>query len=116
TPLTPCATCEVPPPVSPAAACPEEEANATSSTGDDVLELRAVRFADLPGWSQDRQAEAIPALLASCGKIATLADRAPLGVSAYGGRARDWRAACARARRLPAGDDDAARALFEAEF
>ncbi len=106
-------------PVRPAAiprACPEPEANATSSTGDDVLKLRAVGFADLPGWSEDRQAEAIPALVASCEMIAALPDRAPLGVSTYGGRARDWRAVCAAARRLPPNDDAAARAFFEAEF
>ena len=100
----------------PAPDCPEVEASATASTGDDVLTLRAVRFADLPGWSQDRHAEAIPALLASCEKIASLPDRAPLGVSRSGGRARDWRAACAAARRLPAGDDRAARAFFESAF
>jgi membrane-bound lytic murein transglycosylase A len=75
-----------------------------------------VRFADLPGWRQDRHGEALPAFLASCEKIAALADRAPLGVSAFGGRARDWRAACAAARRVPAGDDAAARAFFEARF
>ena len=99
-----------------AASCPEVEASATSSTGDDALRLRPVRFADLPGWTEDRHAEALPALLASCEKIAALPARAPLGVSAYGGRARDWRAACAAARRVAPGDDAAARAFFETEF
>lgn len=100
----------------PAPACPEIESRAISSAGDDTLSLRPVPFADLPGWSQDRHAEAVPAFLASCEKIAGLADRALIGVSATGGRARDWRAACAAARRLPPGDDAAARAFFEAEF
>jgi membrane-bound lytic murein transglycosylase A len=115
--LTACVrSSSVGPPARPAACAEPVEANATSSTGDDVLKLRAVRFADLPGWNQDRHAEAIQALLASCEKIAALGDREPLGVSAYGGRARDWRAACAAARRVAPGDDAAARALFEAEF
>src|SRR5687768_3092678 len=99
-----------------ATAKPTRQASVTSSTGDDALRLGAVRFADLPGWSADRHAEALPALLASCQKIAALADRAPLGASPFGGRARDWRPACARARRLSPGDHAAARAFFEAEF
>lgn len=99
------------------APCPDPEpTSAASSTGDDALILRSVSFADLPGWSQDRHAEALPALLASCEKIAALPDRAPLGVSAWGGQARHWRAACARARRLEPGNHVAARAFFEAEF
>ena len=99
-----------------ATAKPAREASARSSTGDDALTLAAVRFADLPGWRADRHAEALPALLASCRKIAALADRAPLGASPFGGRARDWRPACSRARRLSPGDHAAARAFFEAEF
>ena len=96
--------------------CPEAPASAASSTGDDRLTLEAVGFADLPGWRDDRHAEALPAFLASCETIAALPDRAPLGSGPYGGRARDWRSACAAARRVPAGDDGAARAFFEAEF
>ena len=95
---------------------PERATSAASSTGDDALRLKPVRFDDLPGWRADRHAEALPALLASCEKIARLADRAPLGASPFGGRARDWRPACAKARRLPSGDHAAARAFFEAEF
>jgi membrane-bound lytic murein transglycosylase A len=100
----------------PAARCGEVEENATSSTGDDALTLQPVRFADVPGWQEDHHADALPALLASCEVIARLADREPLGVSAYGGRARDWRPACAAARRLPAGDHAAARSFFESAF
>lgn len=98
------------------AGCADREASAASSTGEDALRLESVRFADLPGWRGDRHAEALPALLASCETIERLAARAPLGVSAFGGRARDWRAACAAARRVPPGDHAAARAFFEAEF
>jgi membrane-bound lytic murein transglycosylase A len=100
--------------------CPEPEPaldpNTTDSKGEDALTLARARFEDLPGWADDRHAEAVPALLASCAKLAALADGDRLGFSAYGGHARDWRAACAAAARVPAGDHAAARALFEAEF
>ncbi|MBP6841844.1 MAG: MltA domain-containing protein [Kofleriaceae bacterium] len=77
------------------------------------LTLHPVDFADLPGWSDDSHAEALPALLASCTLLAELADDAPVGVDGAGGKARAWRALCAAARAAPAGDDAAARALFE---
>jgi membrane-bound lytic murein transglycosylase A len=87
-----------------------------TSTGDDALALTSAGFDDLPGWADDRHGEAIPAFLASCAKLAALDDDDPLGASASGGRARDWRAACAAAAKVPAGDHDAARRFFEAEF
>ena len=40
---------------------------------------RDVSFADLPGWTTDRHAEAIPALLASCSAIARLPPDRTLG-------------------------------------
>jgi membrane-bound lytic murein transglycosylase A len=111
----------------PAQACPESkivvlpcddepQPNTTDAKGEDTLTLVAATFADLPGWADDRHAEALVAFVASCTKIAALKDDEPLGASAYGGRARDWRAACAAAAQVPPGDDAAARAFFEAEF
>lgn len=82
----------------------------------DQLTLTRVTFADVPGWSEDRHAEALPAVLASCGKLDDLADDAPLGVDGNGGRARHWRALCKGARAVAPGDDAAARALFEREL
>ena len=58
------------------------------------LTLHPVDFADLPGWSDDSHAEALPALLASCTLLAELADDAPVGVDGAGGKARAWRALC----------------------
>jgi len=89
---------------------------ATTSTGDDVLTLVPARPADLPGWSDDHLAEAVPAFLASCAQLATLADDQPIGSGPYAGTARDWRAACTAAAAVPAGDDAAARRFFEHEF
>lgn len=82
----------------------------------DVLTLTRVRFADVPGWTADHLAEAVPPFLASCAKLAELPDDAPVGVDGHGGVARQWRHACAAAAKVPAGDDKAARDFFEAEF
>ena len=66
--------------------------------------LTPVDFADLPGWNDDRQSEAIPAWARSC------------SVLIKGPRARDWRAACAALKNVPPHDDAAARAFFELYF
>lgn len=79
----------------------------------DRLALSPAGFADLPGWRQDRLAEAVPALLRSCGVLLRLpADRA-MGLA---GTAGDWRQPCNAAAGLPPGDETAARAFFEREF
>ena len=78
------------------------------------LDLTPVSFADLPGWDADRVAEALPALLKSCADIAQRADDAVAGPE--GGKAGDWRAACAEASNLGGADDAAARQFFERNF
>lgn len=123
-------------PVSPAPAAPElsdgpacppcpcaevdPEGLSTSPSVRDKLTLERASFSDLPGWSDDHHAEALPAVLASCAKLDELADDAPLGVDGNGGRARHWRALCrgarAVARRAPKDADAAAKALFEREL
>jgi len=74
------------------------------------------RWTDLEGWTDDALAEAVPAFLRSCRKLDELADDAWVGLDRRFGRARQWRAACAAAARVPAGDDAAARRFFEAEM
>jgi membrane-bound lytic murein transglycosylase A len=121
-PSVPVATAPAEP--TPPAGCPEapvcapsdDTPDAKTSTGDDSLTLVPARFEDLPGWAEDRHAEAIPAFLASCELTANLADDAPLGASPYAGKARDWRAACAAAARVAKGDHAAARRFFEQEL
>ena len=78
----------------------------------DGVALTAVGFEDLPGWRSDRHAEARAPLLRSC--RARLA-RPGAFDRRFGGRAA-WRAACAAVEALPAGDDEAARAVFERWF
>jgi membrane-bound lytic murein transglycosylase A len=77
------------------------------------ISLRPVSFADLEGWGEDRQAEAIPAFLKSCARIMRRADDHAVGPGGVGGVVADWRRVCAEAEALPAGDDAAARAFFE---
>ncbi|HTE56949.1 MAG TPA: MltA domain-containing protein [Kofleriaceae bacterium] len=93
-----------------------EASGARPGAAPDRLSLAAVSFRDLPGWADDRQAAAVPAFLGSCEVIGRLSDEAAVGVDGSGGRARDWRAACAAAAALPPGDDAAARGFFESEF
>jgi membrane-bound lytic murein transglycosylase A len=76
--------------------------------------LTSAAFADLPGWRADKLSQALPALLRSCRRLASLPDGEPLGE--FAGTAGAWRAACAAAARVPAGDDDAARRFFESWF
>ena len=95
-----------------AAACPDPAAAAAP----EAISLAVVSWPDLPGWGEDRQGEAIPALLASCAKLAKLGDHERVGVAPYGGKAKDWRRACATAKKLKVTDHAAARAWFEREF
>jgi membrane-bound lytic murein transglycosylase A len=94
----------------------DEPGDATASTGDDKLSLVKTSFDRLPGWQADELADAVKAFLRSCAALAAMKDRERVGVSPYGGRARDWRRACKAAAEVPDGDHGAARAFFEAEF
>ena len=78
------------------------------------LVLTPASFSDLPGWRDDKVAQALPALLRSCRQRASLPDREPL--SGFAGTAGSWRAVCAAAARVPAKDDAAARRFFETYF
>jgi membrane-bound lytic murein transglycosylase A len=49
-------------------------------------------------------------------KIGELKDTDPVGHDGHGGLAKNWRKACAAAAKLKAGDDAAAKAMFESEF
>ncbi|MBA3453557.1 MAG: murein transglycosylase A [Deltaproteobacteria bacterium] len=97
------------------APCVEEEKEPPPPKHDQ-LKLTKVKFADLPGWADDRHAEAVPSFLRSCEVLAKLKDDAAVGHDGHGGKARHWRKACAAATKLKAGDHAAAKAMFEAEF
>ncbi len=99
-------------------ACPvcvaDEDSKATPA--HDTLTLTKVKFTDLPGWTDDKHAEAIPSFLKSCERLAALKDAAPVGHDGHGGKASQWRKACAAAAKIKAGDNAAAKAMFESEF
>jgi membrane-bound lytic murein transglycosylase A len=69
---------------------------------------------ELPGWGDDHLAAAVPALLRSCEVWRAKGPNAPLGEEGVAGTVADWLPLCDRLAALPAGDDDAARALFAA--
>lgn len=96
--------------------CPPHADQAVPPPSHDQLRLTRVTFKDLPGWAGDKHADAIPAFLRSCAKLAVLADDDPVGHDGHGGKAKHWRSVCARAAKLEAGDHAAARAFFESAF
>lgn len=89
------------------------------------LRLQPARFADLPGWRQDRQGEALAAFRRSCERLTPQpADRPlsnggaarDLAASGLAGTIGDWLPACRAAEALPTGDHAAARAFFQRWF
>lgn len=73
------------------------------------LTLQPASFADLPGWSQDHVAAALPALAKSCARRLAQPATAKVGPNGIAGTVADWRGPCAEAARVPSGDDAAAR-------
>ncbi len=84
--------------------------------GPPRLMLTPVTYAELPGWTEDGQAEALPAILRSCGRLARQPDERMVGPAGLGGRVADWRPACAALAQVADGDHDAARSAIEAHF
>lgn len=112
--------------ISVAAAAPDPNASNNCNTlpdGDepaavnrDQLTLAKVKFTDLPGWGDDKLSAAVPAFIKSCAALAQLKDDEPVGHDGHGGKAGQWRKACAAAAKVKPGDDAGAKAMFEAEF
>lgn len=98
------------------AACePEAEKPPISPLADRAV-LTPVSYRDLPGWSGDRHAEALPAFQRSCERFQTMPPDRPLGPDTPGGTVADIGPACTAALALVSGDDDAARRFFERWF
>jgi len=85
------------------------------------LTLEKTSFAELPGWGDGRQAEALAAFLRSCPSLSeagpsVAGSQTPDGGPAGGfGAPGDWRRVCDEARDV-SGDAAAARAFFEKRF
>jgi peptidoglycan lytic transglycosylase A len=87
-----------------------------SAPPNDTLTLAKAEWKDLPGWADDKHAAAVTSFLRSCEVIAKQKDDDPMGYDGHGGLTKQWRGACAAAKKLKDGDDKAAKAMFEAEF
>ncbi|MEO8700069.1 MAG: MltA domain-containing protein [Kofleriaceae bacterium] len=96
--------------------CATDDPDTAASAPHDTMTLTKTAFKDLPAWAGDKHSEAVPSFLRSCEKVAALKDNEAMGHDGHGGTAKQWRAACAAAAKLKAGDDAAAKAMFEAEF
>ena len=85
-----------------------------------ALKLVPTPFDKVPGWREDRLAEALSAFLVNCRALGAMPAETPLGgapeLAARAGAPAYWRPACEAAKTVPTGDDRAARAFFEANF
>jgi membrane-bound lytic murein transglycosylase A len=79
------------------------------------VQYQKVAFAALPGWPADDHAAALAAFVRSCPRLEAASADTRLG-GAVAATAGDWRAACAAARRVPAGNREAARDFFQSRF
>jgi membrane-bound lytic murein transglycosylase A len=84
------------------------------------LTLAPVEIATLPGWTDDRIVEALPAFLRSCAAFAKMADDETIGGDGIAGTAAAWRGPCAAAEALQpergAVAELAVRAFFQDQF
>jgi len=100
----------------PTPACVCDGADGVAAAPRDQLKLTRVKYAELPGWADDKLSEAVPSFLNSCAALAAQKDDEPVGHDGHGGKAGQWRKACAAAAKVKPGDDAGAKAMFEAEF
>lgn len=70
------------------------------------LDLKPIRFTDLPGWQRDQVSEALPALQSSCN---VLLKRAPNSKIGSYGTVADWFPACNAIKAVTPQDDAALR-------
>ena len=80
------------------------------------LSLRRVEFSSLPGWRDDDQRAALPALRRSCAVLSKLPSERPVGAQKFFGTYGDWRAPCDALLAKGEMDRSAARAFFEQWF
>ena len=73
-------------------------------------------FNDLPGWTQDSVAQALPALKRSCAKFATMAPETPIGRDALVRKAEAWHSACRALALVGDGGDPGVRAALTQAF
>ncbi len=79
----------------------------------DKLILQPIAFSDLPGWTNDRVTEAVPALQRSCATFSKQPSTKSLGIA---GTLDTWKPACSALATARFADDAEARAFFEQWF
>jgi len=88
------------------------------ATGAASLSLRPVAYASLPGWSDDRIATLLPALLDQCRRLAVLPEDASLGGApgtvGQGRTPADWQPFCGALQWVRPGDEAHLRRAIEA--
>jgi membrane-bound lytic murein transglycosylase A len=87
----------------------------TTALPPDKLVLKPARFQDLPGWSGERHAGLLPALLKSCANHLKRPPEQPLN-DLLPSRRGDWSAPCGLAALIQPSDDIAVRRLIETHF
>lgn len=97
-------------------ACERKEEAKAPPPPPDALTLTAVGYGDLPGWADDRTADALPALARSCARLKSLPPDRPVGPNGIGGTIADWQQPCARLAEVAAGDQTAARSFLQSWF
>ena len=82
----------------------------------EALALQPTDFASLPGWAEDRQDAALPALSLSCRRFTSQPAERAVGPQGLAGTVADWQPICAAVATVPSGDPVAARKFLEASF
>jgi membrane-bound lytic murein transglycosylase A len=81
-----------------------------------VVELRAIPFNQLEGWSSSNPAKALQAFRRSCTALLDRAADTSLGGAGYAGTVADWEPPCRQAAQNFPSDPEAVRAFFETAF
>lgn len=96
---------------------PSPESEASPAEGPLEIYGPAVEIASLPGWAGDDVAQALPALLRSCGRLRAQPAERILKPAAVGGTVGDWYPFCDAVRALgPASGEEEVRDVIEREL
>lgn len=92
-------------------------AGSMGGTAPNSVAMEPISFSEIPGWTDDKQAEALAAFRRSCPQLEASADTR---ISTDGGSkivtAAEWRQICIQAAKVRAGDEGGARQFFEQNF
>ena len=83
--------------------------------GPQTLILKRADFSDLPGWSNDQQAQTLTAFAKSCARIAKAEPSKSFSSDPVFGTYADWQAVC-RGLPIDASDPSVARNYFQSNF